>query len=130
VHEFAGPDNGIDRTGVDALAASDASLFVNDCPRAAAVGPAVRVKRLRDNGEEPRQRLDGSPAAWRATVDIGGAGGDRFGIGTAIRIAAAGALRLRQTGIDFENPLTGEVSMHRCSIACAWGGGNGTTHRG
>jgi len=125
VHEPACPDDGVDWTGVDALSAADAGSFIDHRAGTPLVLPAFRIERLRGHREQPRQRRDGYPVAGRAPVDSGAAGSYGFGIGTATGIAAACALRLRETGIDSGNQLGRGANLHRQSIAWARGSGNG-----
>jgi hypothetical protein len=50
--------------------------------------------------QQRTQRPDGDIAARGTLIDAGGTGGQRFGIGAAARVAALGALRLRQARVD------------------------------
>jgi hypothetical protein len=100
VHQLARADDGIHGTGIDTLAAADAKGFIDHgaCPRF--VRTETRVERLWRDMQQRTQRADGGIAARGALIDAGGTGGERFGIGTAARVSALRALRLRQARVD------------------------------
>jgi hypothetical protein len=125
VHEPACPDDGVDRACVDALAAADAGSFIDHRAGTLLMLPATRIEGSWGHREQPRQRRDGYPVSRWAPVDSGAAGSNGFGIGTAMGIAAARALRLRETGIDSGNQFGRGANLHRQSIAWARGSGNG-----
>jgi hypothetical protein len=95
VHQLARAENGIHRTGIDALAAADAKGFVYHGTRPRFVIAVSRVQRFDREMQQRGQRPQGDITARRTLIDIGGAGGERFGVGAATRVTALGALRLR-----------------------------------
>ena len=103
VHQLARAEYGIHRTDIDALAAADAKGFVYHGARPRFVLAVSRVQRFRREMQQRGQRLKSDIAARRTLVDIGGAGGERFGVGAATRVTALGTLRLRQPRIDLVN---------------------------
>ena len=100
MHQLACAEYGVHRTGIDALAAADAKGFVYHGARPRFVLAVSRVQRFSREMQQRGQRLKSDIAARRTLVDIGGAGGERFGVGAATRVTALGALRLRQPGVD------------------------------
>jgi len=96
MHRFAGPDDGINRTGLNTQRATDAPRFVNDgnskCPLLTTLG----VERQHGPIQGASQRRDGSVATRRAAIDLRRARRQRLGVGPARGITTTGALGLRQ----------------------------------
>ena len=111
-----GADDGIDRTGEDALGAADAvqRVDVHDMPHGH--GVEIAGKRQRRASEQLRQGRDGGVAAGRAPVDGGLAAGDGLRVGVAVVVAAAPALGLRQQLVDVVDEGSG--SGHRRGWGC------------
>lgn len=100
VHALVGADDGIDGAGFETQRAANAPLLVDDGHGAGGF-LAVRCAQWPDRAA----RDFGQPAhallpARRALVDGGLLKGDGVGVGLAIRVAATGALRLRQSRIQ------------------------------
>ena len=119
VHELAAADDGIDRTGIDALAATDAGVFIDDCSLSRTVRAAIGIENGRWTAEQFTQCPDRRVIAGWAAVDVGFALGDGLGVITTARITAACALGLGQQGIDRFNRGVGHV----CTV------GRGVTSR-
>ena len=100
VQTLAGADDGIHRTGLDALGAADAHGRIDPRPLRWRRRPALRVQRLRRTAEQRRQGRDGLLAAWRAAVQVACAGRQRLRIRPAGLVTAAPALGLRQQRVD------------------------------
>jgi hypothetical protein len=66
--------------------------------------------------QQRAQRPDGDIAARGTLIDAGGTGGERFGIGTAARVAALRALRLRQARVDTFDERRRRVGGYRHGV--------------
>ena len=100
MHVLVGADDGVDRTGLDAQRAADAVRLVDAGHQQRTGLAAAQVERQGGRLQQGGERGDAFVAARRAAVDGGVAGGDGIGIGPAAVIAALGALRLGQQGVD------------------------------
>lgn len=110
VHALAGADDGIDRTGLDALAAADALGFADMRQRARFVCATCGVRWQWRLTERSRQRGNNGAAAGRAAVGRGVASRHGLGIGHAAAVAALSALRLWQQRIETIDE--GEIDRH------------------
>src|SRR5262249_38313989 len=100
VHQLRRADDRIHRAGADAQRAADAARLVYQRDAARSLDAVPRVERLRFPAEQRRELADPGFATGRALVDVGLAGRDRLGVAPAARVAALGALRLRQQRVD------------------------------
>lgn len=100
VHQLARAEYRIHRADVDALATADADGFVDDGADARPVPAETRIERFGRGAQQSGQRPDRCLVARRALIDVGLAAGHGLGVRAAARIAAQGALRLRQPRID------------------------------
>jgi len=100
VHVFVRAHDGVDRTGLDAQRTADAVGFIDARDQQRARFAAFQVQGQDGGLEQGGKRGDALVAAGRAAVDRGCALGDGVGIGPAAVIAALGALRLGQQGVD------------------------------
>ena len=96
VHALVGADDAIHRAGLDAQRAADAPGLVDPGHVARAFGTVFGVEGQGALAGERGQALHAFRATRRALVDGGFAGGDGVGVGRAVGVAAARALRLRQ----------------------------------
>ena len=100
VHALVDAGDGVRRAGLGTQRAAYAPVFVDYRDRARALGAmggVERAHRLPGDGSEPDHAFG---AAGRTLVDRRLPLGDGAGIGSAIGVAAARALRLRQGGLD------------------------------
>lgn len=100
VHEFAGPDDRIHRTGVDAQRAADTGGFFDPRNSGLRCDAMCGVQWQRFFAEQCCDFRDDLVATRRALVEGRFAGCDGLGIGPAAGVAALSALRLRQHGVD------------------------------
>ena len=100
VHEAGGADDGIDRTGEDALGAADAVCRVDAHGLAHGHRAQVVGQGQQRAVQQAGQPGDGLVAAGWAAVDGLVAPGQRLGIAPAVVIATAPALGLRQQPVD------------------------------
>ena len=100
VHELVAADDRIGWTHRHAQRATDAPGFVDHGDGARRFGAVVGVQGPAGLAGDGSQSRDTGGSAGRALVDRCGAVGDGLGVGRAVRKAAAGALRLRQGGMD------------------------------
>lgn len=103
VHAFRGADNGIDRTGLDAQHAADATRLVDQCGNARCLRSVRGVEWFFRPTEQPRQVANSRGTARRALVDVGVATGKRLRVRTTALVSAFRALGLRQQrvyGVD------------------------------
>ena len=96
MHLPGGADDGIDRARLYAQRAAYAERLVDDGYRARALHAVLRVERDDRPAEQPRQSAYAFCAARRTLVDRRLARRHRLGIRATVRIAALGALGLRQ----------------------------------
>jgi len=100
MHLLGGTENGIDRTGLNALGAANALVFTDKGNSGYGFfGAVFGVQRLRFYAEQIGQRLNRPFAAGRAFIDLFTAG-NGFGVGLTTRIAALTTLGLRQQVVD------------------------------
>jgi hypothetical protein len=97
---LAAADDGIDRTGLDALGAADAVGFDYDCDQRRLVFATAPIERLGRESEHMRQGARAGITTGRAAIDVGIADGHRFGIRPAARVTALAALGLRQYAVE------------------------------
>ena len=100
MHGRGRADDAVGRAGLDAERAAYAPGFVDDGDAARgldAIDGVQRQGRAAGEGGEPGHARG---AAGGALVDLGLTRGDGVGVAAAVRIAAAGALGLRQRGVD------------------------------
>src|SRR5579859_6441688 len=100
MHAFRGADNGIDRTGLDAQHAADATRLVNHGGGPGLLQAVRRIERLLRAAEQSRKFPDSRDAARRALIDVGIAAGNRVSVWTAAVVAAFRTLSLRQQRVD------------------------------
>jgi hypothetical protein len=100
MHQFAGTQDRIDRTGLDAERASDADLFVDDCDGTGFHNAAFRIQRFRLTIEQIGKCPDRRIPAGRTSVDVGTVTDDRRCIGATAGEAALCALGLGQQGVN------------------------------
>ena len=100
VHEFAGPDDRIHRTGVDTQRAADTGGFFDARNCGLRCDAVCGVQRQRFFAEQRCDFRDDLVTTRRALVEGRFAGCDGIGIGPAAGVAALSALRLRQHGVD------------------------------
>ncbi len=100
MQKAARPDNRIHRADIDALAATDAVLLVDDSTPACSFTAVLRIERFDGTVQQCRQRFDGRIGTRRAAVYVRFAAGDGLGVCAAAGIAAAHALGLRQPCVD------------------------------
>jgi hypothetical protein len=96
----AGADDRVDRAGWQAFDTSNASIFVDDRNQGGSLDSIVGVQRQYLALKQPGQGCDGRCATGRALVDLRGAVGNRFRIGSTAVVAAARALRLWEERVD------------------------------
>src|SRR5690606_12947924 len=102
VHVFGGPENGIYRTGLDALGAANAFVFTNNRHSFGLFCAVFGIQWLGFNVQQVSQSLDGAFTAGRALVD-GLAIGNCFSVGAAAGKSALPTLGLRKERIDLLN---------------------------
>jgi protein-S-isoprenylcysteine O-methyltransferase Ste14 len=118
-------DDGVDRTGVEALRTADAARLVDCGALSRLVRSTSRIQRLGRNTERPREALNRHVLTRRTSIDVRLAASYRFGIGVTARIAATCALRLRQTRIEaFDERAFCRGKWHPRSMASVRAGGN------
>ena len=118
MHMFSGPENGIDRTGLDALGAADALVLADDRNPLDLLNAMLRVQGFRLDTQQIGQCLDGGFTTGRALVNAA-APSNGFCIGPATRIATLPALGLWQEGINLVSqwitfhlePLSGKAQQ-------------------
>lgn len=96
VHLFVRAEDGVGRAGINAQGAADAPCLVHKGHAARALDAVLGVERLERFATDGRQPRHAFFATGRTLVDVGLALRDSIGIGRAVRVAAAGALCLRQ----------------------------------
>jgi len=104
VHALGRADDAVHRAGIDAQSAPDAPVFVDQRQAARAFSTADGIQRQRRLARESGQPFDAFLATRRTTVDRSLIVGNRFGVATAIGVAATGALGLRQRVVDARDP--------------------------
>ena len=108
MHLFGRTEDGIDRAGLDAQGAADAPGFVDHSQGSRCFKAVGRIQRQGGLTHESRQPLDALGSAGWTLIDCCRALGHRDRVGMAVRVSAAGALRLRQGRInrgDQEGPV-------------------------
>ena len=100
MHELRGPDDRVDGTGLDALGAADAGLFVDDRDSRWHDLAVLGIEWRGFASQQFRESRYALVTAGRALVDAGFARGDRVGIRATALEAAARALRLRKERVD------------------------------
>jgi hypothetical protein len=96
VHVFVRAEDGVGRAGVNAQGAADAPGLVHEGHAARGLHAVLGVERLYRFAADGGQPLHAFFATGRTLVDVGLALRNGIGIGRAVRVAAAGALGLRQ----------------------------------
>ena len=84
VHRLGGADDGVDRTGLDALGAADALIFMNEGDFLDGDGGFGAAQRLGFDPHQVGNLAHGGIATWHALVDLV-AIGQRLGVGLAAR---------------------------------------------
>src|SRR5690606_14677883 len=100
VHQLAGTDDRIDRTGLDAFRAADAVRLDDDGELWRAVHAATAVIGQRGDVEQARQDARARIAAGRAAIDARLPARHRLGIRPAAFETALPALGLRQQPVE------------------------------
>lgn len=100
VHALVGTQNGIRGADLDAEGAADAPVFIDAGEHAWSFYAMVRIQWQRGAACDGRQARNAFLAAGRALVDGRCARGHGFGVASAVRVAAARALGLRQDLIN------------------------------
>jgi hypothetical protein len=109
------PKYRIDGAGLDAQRAADALRLIDEGNMARLCDAARRIECPERTPKQRREFLDDGFAPGRAAVDVGSAGCDGLGVGSAALEAALGALGLRQQGAN----LFDERSVHFFSDAAS-----------
>ncbi len=113
MHPLRCAEDRVDRAGVDAERATDATRLVDDRYGQRRMDAATGVERLWRTARDRRERHDRRRAAGRAAVDVGFAARNRLRVRPAGVVAAARALRLGQRGIETFD----EYSVHTRIVA-------------
>lgn len=113
VHLLRRADDRIDRTRLNAQGAADAARFVDTREPERAIAAAAWIQRKRRTTCQCRKRLDAGVTARWATIDLGLAGANRFGVRQAAIEAALATLRLRQERVDL---LDGDANLARTRV--------------
>ena len=126
MHALVAAHDRIGRAGLDAQGAANAPALVNHDHAAGAFDAKSRVERAHRLAGQRRQTSDPLGAAGRTLVNARLAVGDGLGVGRAVGITAARALRLRQGGVnlardgDFASNTVFINGLRRFSTASAW----------
>ena len=100
VHELVAAENCIGRAGFDAQRAAYAPVLINHGQHAGPFAAVDRIQRHNGTPRDGREPLDTLQAARWALIDLCLAVGDGTGVGSAVGVATARALRLRQCSVD------------------------------
>src|SRR2546421_2990040 len=100
VHLLACADDGVDGAGGQTLHAPDAGILVDQREQRRTFDAVHGIERTRFTTKQRRESNDRRRAAGRALVDYCSSGCDRLRVGATPVVAATGALRLRQEGVD------------------------------
>src|SRR5262245_26583686 len=100
MHKLRRADDGVDRTSLNAERAADAARFIDNRDLPWLVDAASLVQRKIRPCGQASDFPDDVVSPRRTAVDGGLSRGDGERIGLTARIAALGALRLRQHGVD------------------------------
>ena len=120
-------DDAVDRAGRQAQRAADAGALVDHREAARSFLTRVRIERDDRAAREGREPPDAFGTPGLAAVDLRRLAGERLGIGTAVGIAAARALRLRQRAV--ERLGEGSRGWHATIMASAADGTPGAKER-
>jgi hypothetical protein len=100
MHQLRRTNNGVDRTGLDALHAADANIFVDDHNLWRLLVANCGIQRQRVLAEQISEVPYRRCSAWRALIDRHFVPGDCLRVWLATSISALAALSLRQQCID------------------------------
>ncbi len=122
VHALGNTGDRVHRAGLNAQGAADAQGRVDHGALARAFRSAGWVERGSRALQQMSKFFNTLRAAGRAAVDVGLAFGDGLRVGGTVGVAAAGALRLRQQGVD----LRGQGDGRNGHESTGSGGGVGS----
>jgi hypothetical protein len=100
VHLPPGSHYCIDRARRQAFGAPDAQLFIDYSDEGRTFDAVLRIQRQSRTVQQSRQGGYGCRSARGALIDLGHTTCDRLGVWAAALVPAAGALSLREQGID------------------------------
>jgi len=100
VRKLGRTEDGVDRAGRNANGATYTGVFIYACDGWGHWAAKSRVQSVAAATEQLGQCGHQGVAAGRTLVDVRGPTDDRFRVGSATGVAALGALRLRQQGMD------------------------------
>lgn len=118
VHQPGRADYCVDRARCKAQRAADARQFVDYRHRRRLGGAVTGIHRVSGDAEQRGEFAHAVFPARRTLVNICATRRDGFGIGTASRVTALPALRLRQQRIDSVDPLCRAASQAIAPVVC------------